>query len=190
MRPRYTLPGVYELRPLRQGNLSSMCGLYSLLNGILLALYPQRLSRPQLQQIYRHAIGHLSRKRKLKQVLGVGIEYELWAELRDELIGYVNTTHDATLKPDATLVGTAAKDRRRAIDHIRKTLYSGSPILAGFGGALDHYSVICGYTEHRLMLFDSSSFHWIRADNLGLGEYSRRRHWILAECTSTLVDDW
>ncbi len=98
MPPHSTLPAVYELKPLHQGKLSSMCGLYSLLNGISLALYPQRLSRPQLQQLYRHAIGHLSRKRKLKQVLGVGIEYELWNELRDELIAFVNTAHHATLK--------------------------------------------------------------------------------------------
>ncbi len=90
----------------------------------------------------------------------------------------------------ATLVGTAAKDRGRAIQHIRKSLRGGSPILAGFGGTLDHYSVICGYTEHRLMLFDSSSFRWIPTNNLGLGEYSSRRHWILPDQTSTIIDDW
>lgn len=167
-----------------------MCGLYSLLNGILLALYPQRLSRPQLQQIYRHAIEHLSRRRKLKQVLGVGIDYELWTELRDEVITYVNAAHHVSLKPTPTLPGSAATDRSRMIGKVKKDLQCGSPVLALFGGALDHYSVICGYTSQRLMLFDSSGLYWIKSDNLGLGEHSRRRHWIVADCTATIIDDW
>lgn len=190
MAPRFILPGATELRPLQQGKLSSMCGLYSVLNCIQLALYPQRLTRPELQRIYRHAIQHLSRRRQLKQVLGIGMEHELWMELRDQLIACVNDTYHTSLKPAATLTGAGTADRRRALDQIKRDLRAGGPVLACFGGALDHYSVVCGYTDQRLVLFDSSGMRWIRAENVGLGERSRRRHWILGECTSTVVDDW
>jgi hypothetical protein len=187
---RFILPGVTQLKPLQQGNLSSMCGLYSVLNCIQLALYPERLSKPELQCIYRHAIEHLSRRRQLKRVLGTGIEHELWTDLRDQLITSANDAYHTALKATATLTGKGTSDRRRAIAQIQKALRSGTPVMASFGGTLDHYSVFCGYTDQRLMLFDSSGLCWIGADNVGLGEHSPRRHWIVADCTSSIVDDW
>ena len=190
MRSSHILVGSTQLKPLSQGKLSSMCGLYSILNALQLSLFPRRLVKPELQQVYLHAIAFLSRRRQLKRVLGTGMVYEVWDELRDELVAFTNKAFDVSLKPTPTLLGTAAIDRRRMIEKLKRDVHGGSPILAGFGGVLDHYSVICGYTPQRLLLFDSSGLAWIKADNLGLGEQSRRRHWILAECTSTLVDDW
>ena len=167
-----------------------MCGLYSILNALQLSLFPKRLSKADLQQIYVHAIEFLSRRRQLKRVLGGGMDYGVWNELRDELVAFTNQTFDISLKPTPALVGTAATDRRRMIEKLKRDVYGGNPVLAGFGGVLDHYSVICGYTPQRLMLFDSSGLAWIRCDSLGLGESSSRRHWLLTECTSTLVDEW
>lgn len=189
-RQSHILAAAQDLRPLQQGKLSSMCGLYSVLNALQLSIFPRRLSKPELQRIYRHAVEFLSRRRQLKRVLGAGIEYWLWEELRAELIAYVNTSYDMSLKAVPTLRGAASVDRRRMIAKLAKDLRGGSPVLAGFGGALDHYSVVCGYTPQRLMLFDSSGLHWITADNVGVGEFSRRRHWIIADYTTTIFDDW
>ncbi len=184
------LAGATELKPLQQGKLSALCGLYSILNCIQLALYPRRLSRPELKRIYLHAIAHLSRRRQLIRVLGIGMEYERWIELQNELIAYVNDAYRMALNPTMTLTGTAAFNRQRAIDRIKRNLCRSSHVLAVFGGLLNHYSVICGYTEQRLVLFDSSGLRWIQADNLGLGESSRRSHWISADYTLTMADDW
>lgn len=167
-----------------------LCGLYSVLNSIQLALYPRRLARPELQRIYVRAIEHLSRRRQLKRVIGVGVDYPLWAKLQTELIAYVNQIYGASLNAAATLQGTAVRDRKRAIDTIKRAIGGGSPVLAGFGGVLDHYSVIAGYTGERLILFDSSGLQWIQAENLGLGEGSPRTHWILPDQTMSVVDDW
>ena len=190
MSTRHILPGALELKPLQQGNLSTLCGLYSVLNSIQIALYPQRLTRPELHRINVHAIAYLSRRRHLKRALSFGIEYEMWAELQTELLSYVNNAQGTSLKTNGILTGAAARDRQRAIHRIKKHLRDGSPILAGFGGILDHYSVIAGYTADRLILFDSSGLKWITASKLGLGESSSRAHWILAEQTVAVVDDW
>ena len=190
MAGRYILPAAEVLRPLQQGKLSSMCGLYSVLNGIRLALYPQQLTRPQLQQAYRFAVKHLSSRRQLTRVLGVGMDYGVWAELRDELIAYVNAHHHAKLRAAPTLTGTAGLAPKRAIATIGASVRAGSPVLVALGGALNHYTVISGISDQRLMLFDSSNFHWLQKANVGVGEASRRRHWILTDQVWTIVDDW
>jgi len=190
VRARHILPGARELTPFKQGNLSMLCGLYSILNSIQLALYPHRLTRPQIQRIYLDAVHHLSRRRQLKRVIGEGLIYETWAELQIELLDFVNKAHGKSLIRKAILTGSAAQNRQRTVQQIKKQLWSGSPVLAGFGGILDHYSVIAGYTERRLILFDSSGLEWIQADNLGLGEGSRRPHWILPDQTVAIEDDW
>ena len=120
----------------------------------------------------------------------MGILYELWAELQTELIIYVNHAHGMSLKTSSILTGSAARDRQRAVHQIKRHILRGSPVLVGFGGILDHYSVIAGYTEGRLILFDSSEHRWITASKLGLGEGSRRTHWILADQTVAIVDNW
>lgn len=52
-------------------------------------------------------------------------------------------------------------------------------------------SMLCGlYTERRLILFDSAGLKWIQANNLGLGEGSRRTHWILPDQTMAIEDEW
>jgi hypothetical protein len=167
-----------------------MCGVYSVLNAIQLVLYPQRLKKAELQRLYRHALGYLSGRRQLQRVLGIGMGYDVWTELRDELITYINGTYGLSLKPTRTLSRSAARDRRRAIEHIKKSLRRGRPVLTLLGGTLDHYSVFCGYTDQRLILFDSDRLRWVKADNVGLGERSRRTHWILPEYTSTLCEEW
>jgi hypothetical protein len=42
-------------------------------------------------------------------------------------------------------------------------------VLVYFGGALDHYTVISGYADGRLLLFDSLGMKWVASDNIGLG---------------------
>lgn len=190
MTARYMLAGARKLDPIEQGDLSRMCGVYSVLNAIQLALYPQQLEKPELQRLYRHALGHLGRRRQLQRVLGIGMGYDIWTELRDALVTYVNETHGLSFEPTRTLLRSAARDRRRAIEQIKKSLRRGRPVLTLLGGTLDHYSVFCGYTDQRLILFDSDGLRWVQADNVGLGERSRRTHWLLPDYTSTLGEPW
>ena len=136
MQARHTLPGARELKPFKQGSLSMLCGLYSILNSIQLALYPRRLSGPQTQRIYLHAVHYLSKCRQLKRVVGEGLVYEIWAELQIELIDYVNQTHGKTLVRKAILTGSAARNRQSAVEQIKRQIWGGNPVLAGFGASL------------------------------------------------------
>ncbi len=190
MLDRFTLPSAKQLKPLAQGNLSRLCGLYSFINSIRLALYPLELRKDELQELYFEGMRHLSRGRHLKRVLGVGMEEDLWLSLGAALVCYVNGAHSSALKLTPAIGGGARRDRERALRGIRKMVAGGSPVLASFGGALDHYTTICGYTPSRFVLFDSSGLRWVEAKQVGVGERSCRRHWIAAHSTVAIIDDW
>jgi len=184
------LPGAIELTPLHQGSLSGLCGLYSMLNGIKLALYPHNPSRAEWQAIYLHGVGRLAQRRQLKRVLGLGMDIDTWFDLGTALLSFINSRYGTELVLQPALMGTAATDRLRAIQRIKARVESKAPVLTCLGRYLDHFTVICGYTPTRLMLFDSSGFQWVKAANVGIGEGSRRAHWIVAASTHALVDDW
>jgi hypothetical protein len=179
-----------QLKPLVQGNLSRLCGLYSLINSIRLAAYPKVFRKNELQDLYSEVIWDLSRRRQLKRVLGVGMTEELWLSVGAALIHHVNDTHGTALKLTPVINGAAKHDRERALRAIRRTIARGTPVLASLGGALNHYSAFCGYTPSRLMVFDSSGLRWVEAKQVGLGERSRRRHWISHHGTVAITDDW
>ena len=67
------------LRPLQQGSLDSMCGLYAVINAVQLALYPhRRLTRPELLQLFGAGLDALRRSRSLSTVLVTGMPPPLW----------------------------------------------------------------------------------------------------------------
>jgi hypothetical protein len=184
------LSGLTGLKPLRQGNLSRLCGLYSLLNGIQLALYPERLPKPQLEELYLHAVGHLARRRQLKHVLGIGMSEDIWLQLATALVQHVGHIRGTSLIIKPILTGIARRSLPRAFHAITRTISSGSPVLVGLGGSLEHYSVIAGYTDKRLLLFDSSGFRWLEINSVGLSEGSSHRHWLSPDGVIAIIDDW
>lgn len=94
---RFALPGMTQLEPLSQGSLSSLCGLYSAMNGIRLALYPQRLSKHQTEELYRQGATHLARARQLARVLGVGMPQDKWLDLTQSLLAHANDATESSL---------------------------------------------------------------------------------------------
>ncbi len=190
MGSHHLLPASLGLKPLQQGHMSSLCGLYSAINAVRLAIQPHRLNKTQLHVMYVRGIDGLSSRRKLKTVLGHGMNEDLWFALIGELIDYANETLNLSLKPVKTLTGDAAQNRRSAIVRVKQDVRLERPVLVCLLGALNHYSVICGYAGERLILFDSSGFRWVCAGNIGLGDNSQLTHRISAQSTFSIIDDW
>lgn len=184
------LLGAIDLEPLAQGELSRLCGLYSFLNAIRLALHPLCLGKEQHRELYLEGIRHLAKRRQLRRVLGVGMDVPLWLELGAALIDYANVAHGASLALESSLHGASRHRRSLALLSIRRAISSGSPVLVCLGGALDHYTVVAGWTERRLRLFDSSGLHWLQIDAVGLGCRSPLRHHLLPGSVATIVDKW
>lgn len=190
--PRFRLRAASEIAPLRQGDFSNLCGLYSVLNAIQLALWPLKPSRAELRTLHREGVRYLSRKRKLSSVLTSGMDDHIWVELADTLVAYVNVMFGGTLMLQPLFPRSdddkAAISVARAIGIVRRTLISGQPILCGLGGALNHFTVLAGYSRARLMLFDSSRFSWIEQRNVGITQAADKRHWLYG--ARAVVDEW
>ncbi len=178
------LAGARQLEPLVQGDLSRLCGLYSILNAIQLGLYPRWLSPVQRKQMFIEGITHLARERQLRSVVGVGMEEPVWRKLAVALVTNANEQFGSKLKVQRALKGTAPRSRRKVLEAIMAAVEDGRPVLVYLGGALDHYTVIAGYTDRRLMLFDSQGLRWIEIDHVGVAE--GRRHWLEPTWTYSL----
>lgn len=187
---RYILPAAEDLEPLRQGALSATCGLYSCLNALQLALFPRQLRRSELQALYVEGIDHLAKIRQLKRILGAGMYQETWEGLAHGLLARANATYGTDLALKPTLSPWTAQQRGRSIAKIKAEVARGRPVLLNLGGLLRHYTVISGYSTGRLILFDSSEFHWVNEGSVAVGAGSERLHWIAQETTFSVVDEW
>ena len=186
---RTALIAARHVKPLAQGELSKLCGLYSILNAMQLALYPRSVSRMELQKLYLHGIEHLSRHRQLKRVLSFGMSEEVWLPLWQALASRANADFGTNLVCMPVLRGNARNNLGKALQAIAGELESGSPVLACFGDALDHLTVISGCTERRILFFDSSDLRWVEVHNVSLRQ-GQKRHWLSQSSVIAVVDDW
>lgn len=166
---RYTLPAVDALEPLQQGSLDSLCGLYSIINGIRLVLHPDRvLSDEEQSQLFRSGLGFYRQDRNLAKLLNWGMSEKAWFELSAKMLAFTTWFTGITLRQTLLLDGMAPRQRMKTFQAIRRELRRDSPILVALRGQHNHYSVIVGYRPTRFILFDSTALRWVRIHSLGL----------------------
>jgi hypothetical protein len=90
MASRTHLDGVRHVRPLRQGDLSNLCGLYSVLNGVQLACWRVPPTNDQLRDLLKFGFRYLTKRRLLARVVAFGMDQDVWIELGTALIGHSN----------------------------------------------------------------------------------------------------
>ena len=179
-RASFLLPAAAHLRPYSQGHVSSLCGLYSLLNGIQLVLWPHcKLSQVQLKKLFVSGVEHLDQSKALVTVLQYGMDEDTWLQLSNALVKSASKLTGLRISRGFILRFRPGLGRRAAIVAIKRHLRSNSPILVTLWGSYDHVTVIVGYGGGRMVLFDSSGFKWIAETSLGMQHSaSTKRHQI------------
>lgn len=145
----------HRIKPLRQGELDFLCGLYAPINAIRLALADcAPLSSKAYKGLFAKGVRYLDRKGGLHQSLTWGMN------LRRR---YALACHLAELVSDENVrVSIERADFRnwRSIDDafawIEQSLAADQPVLVYFAEMPDHYTVIAGSAPTRLHLFDSA----------------------------------
>jgi hypothetical protein len=183
-------PAAAQLRPILQGDFTNLCGLYSVLNALQLACWPNALSREQLRDLHQTGVRSLTKRRLLARVIASGMEHDDWLEL-----GSAVTERANELTGGSLAMVPAGRTRRvrngkseATLTRIRCMLQRRRPVLCGIGGALNHYTVLSGVSPTRLLFFDSSGFKWIQQRNIGADEHSGKRHWLFG--AHLISDDW
>lgn len=188
-RTRVLIPAAAQLRPYTQGEVSSLCGLYALLNAIQLALWPQqKLTHGQLKKLFVHGVEHLNNVGILTSVLRCGIEEHAWLKLCVTLIQHAHQLTGIKLRCKFFLRSVDQLTGRRALAAIKLQLRMGRPVLVTLLDGYDHVTVVVGYDHTKLILFDSSGFKWVAQTSVGLNHpSSTKRHQITR---STVVALW
>lgn len=170
-------PTTNTLKPLQQGDVSQLCGLYSVLNAIRLASEPVRpIPRHISQTIYRLGIDHLERKNRLHDACKSGMKPKHQLALARDLIPRANNLLGTQMSFERLKVTPETFHRiiKSEIDH-------GRPVCLCIRGRIYHFTVICGYSETRYRLFDSQGRHYLTRRLCGVGNKAAETHYNIAK---------
>jgi hypothetical protein len=167
-RPKHTslnshkLVGLRYLEPYSQGELDSLCGLYSIINAIRLVLQPLApVSAAKSHKLFEVGIEFLRKNGSLDPALINGINIRRW-----KLLAALLAEHASTAKYSIAVETTKRRMSAQAIMRcIDESIANGSPVLLHLGRRHQHYTIIAGVTQHSIRLFDS--WRLARAKRLG-----------------------
>ena len=165
-----------HLRPLRQGDLDGLCGVYAVVNAIRLVVYPFRpLRRSELTALFECGLAELSQTRRLRRSIVEGMNQRTWLRLCDEMVFEASAITGLELFASRLFDGKEVATDRDVLRIIRRNLRDGWPVLVALMDSYNHTTVIAGYSRTRLTLYDSSGHRWtwirsISFDPTKLGE--------------------
>lgn len=157
-----------EIEPFTQGSLDGLCGIYSAINGLRLALHPhQPLSRQAARQLYHRGVDYLDQRRWLGDAIQHGMPKGRWHRLIRHLIKQVPIFDLAAQAETASFTKPVSIDEVFA--WIADSLANSAPVLACFADHLDHYTVVVAIDGHKLHFFDSSGLQHVLRSSCGIG---------------------
>lgn len=156
----FALPASHQIRPLQQGDLDGLCGVYSLINAIRLVRANNRpLVKGELDALFSFAAYRLAETGDLHERLVRGVPWELLKRLGKKMIGVASAPD---LKLELSVIHRSRADR---LEIMKRSLLAGAPLIASLYRD-EHYSVIVGWSPTRARLFDSSASHWVQLRSL------------------------
>ncbi|WP_288460061.1 hypothetical protein [uncultured Sphingomonas sp.] len=167
------LPAVGE--PYLQGQLDTLCGIYSAINGlaaVLASVWPLRGSAATT--LFRHAIGFVAQRIPLVDAVIDGISPELWLDLIQELARLVKAGPGRAIRIERPFADTPGVRFREVCARIDAALDRGDVVLVSLVGTYDHYTVVRGHTDARYLLHDSISLQSLMKRACGSLRSSRR----------------
>jgi len=155
------------MRPLRQGNLDSLCGVYAILNALRWAMGPQDMDRVTVEGLFvaltEHAIKELGMlslptsgigTRQLQRLIKVA---KIWLKVEHAI--------NLTAKPIPIRgSGPACRELLQAICADQGE--GGRSFILGLHAEEWHWSVLQGFVADRLFLFDSDRMRSVALDRL------------------------
>lgn len=181
------LPAARELAPQWQGDFSTLCGLYAIINAARLTLFPTQLKPAQLKALFAVGTASLSAAGQLDQTMTHGLDEGPWQALLDRMLADMRSHQQMELRAFYFLRRVRGNSSATMIASIKRQLQIGRPVILLLWGAYNHFTVAVGYTPTRLLLFDSHGLSWVQLGSVGLcHRRSRKRHQIAKSCAVSL----
>lgn len=175
----------HDIKPLRQGALDSLCGVYAILNAVRLLAYPDKhIHMRDLKTLFRRGVKILSKQRHLKFTLSWGLDPVPWDRFLERFLPDVETVVGFRIKQHRVFEAGDGRKVSEVARGLRSHLDQGHPIVLILGGAYDHWTVIAGHSDQRLHLFDSYGYCWISTRSLTLDQHLHNRaHLLMPDAT-------
>jgi hypothetical protein len=165
-----------KIQPLKQGQLDGLCGLYAGINALRLLLAAERpLSSRETKRSFRAGVRALSKRERLAAAVLNGIPDKTWRKLLVKLAGSATAGTGPVIAISQPLQHRTRVSRTELMEIIETAIDSRQPVVISLSGKHRHYTVVCGYTPGRFLLFDSSSLSWLKRELCGPSQ--SRREW-------------
>jgi hypothetical protein len=161
--------GARLIAPWRQGQLDSLCGVYSLINALRLLHAPTKpLSQKACARLFRDGVEAACEKHGSVAPVFNGMTVAVQIKVAKEM----SKSRALRKRQPALLRDTAPRLQKNAdLDQIwDECLRRGDVLLACFHGKIQHHTVLCGLTDKRVFLFDSDGMRCVLRRTLRLKE--------------------
>ena len=169
-----------HLKPMQQGRLDGLCGVYSVINAARLAIWPaQRLTRESCRELFGLLAAELADRAKLLDVLTGGSRHRLVSILLREADGWLRDVYDISLHYRRPYRGQPSISQAVIAATLARHLAAGhASAIAGLTGSIEHWTVVRAVTPKTMLLFDSDDLKRLLLD-------PRRRGWTPIEIAAT-----
>lgn len=154
---KHIIPHAKVIQPYRQGQFDTLCGLYSVINAIRLAVYPERsFTKYHSRIMMEEGLKYLDRRKtRLLSALTEGMSNRLRLALANHVIKFASEEWGVGLKTSIPNIERRDISRAVIVSFIKDNLHSGNPVCINLMGHHQHYTVICGYNQRSFFLYDS-----------------------------------
>jgi hypothetical protein len=161
-------PAKRARKPLRQGDLDGLCGVYAIINAVR-CVHP-RLSKPMAERLFRVLMQALAADGQTKpgSMVYRGITRATQAKLIGVARRHVAAKHGLTFevvrlpsRPHPKRSWSIAELTLRLSDHVR----DGGVAIVALRGCMAHWTVIVAVTPKQFRMRDSDGLHIIRRDD-------------------------
>jgi hypothetical protein len=146
-----------KIRPHEQGALTSLCGIYSIVNAMRVV---RGLSNEESKDLFEQIINYLEENRNLAVSLTSGISIKVMGSIFKDVIGDRIDRSIPFHKQPEIRVGEFWLEMKRFLDEGR-TQGVKRVILLSLNGEHDHWTIGHKITKKRIYLFDSIGLKYL-----------------------------
>jgi hypothetical protein len=162
-----------KLKPYAQGGLSSLCGIYSIVNATRII---RGLNNDESKELFAQITHYLEESRNLAVSLTSGISITVMGSIFKDVIGERLTRAIPFHKQPNVKIGQFWTEMKRFLDD-KRPKEEKRVILLSLGGEHEHWTITHRMSKKRIILFDSIGLkHLDRRNCTTRGTSSSRRH--------------
>ena len=152
-----------RLKPLRQGGLDSLCGVYAIVNAVRMVLAPSgRLTRDDALTLFATLTEELARRGDLHDAVTDGISAQLEWQLAKHAVRHLREDHQIAIDVQRPFSRRKAMSLAAMAKELARATRDGAAVIIEVREWKYHWTVVRDVTEKSLLLLDSAGVKTMR----------------------------